>query len=375
MKHTNEMNLPEPIANAVKNDPYDKGEDADYSVTELIDPPRKIALQRIHQEEITEDVADGIFRLLGQAVHTILERAGVPERRFAVTVLGKTITGKMDRYKDGLLQDWKVTSAYQFKGGKAPFNVECQLNCYAEILRQNGKKITRLEAVGILRDWSKLEVLRGGGDYPAHQVIVAQVPIWPEEHAKKFLEARVSLHEAAKIQLPQCTDGERWSRPDVFAVMKKDRERAVRLLATKQLAEDFISMQKDKTALLVVHRPGQNVRCESYCYAAPFCEQWKRIQEGLKAGPKIVPHSIPAAVPVQAVATGGAPSVTTLSAAELNPPIDRTAKRKAGGHKKRVRKPKPKTKKPFAEQWKTPDTRKRGLIPRPVLSLVKGKKP
>jgi hypothetical protein len=347
MKYTNRLGLPEPLANAVKNDTYDAGEDTDYSVTQLIDPPRKIALERENEEALTEDVADAIFRLLGQAVHTILERAGVPERRFAITVLGKTISGKIDRFKDGLLQDWKVTTAYRFKDGKVPADVEAQLNCYAEILRQNGKKVERLEAVGILRDWSKLEVLRGGGEYPPNQVAIVQVPLWPSEHAKAFLEGRVRLHEAAKEKLPECSAGERWARPDTYAVRKPGMARSVRNLPSLKTAEEFIAMQKkDKEKLSVEFRAGESIRCKAYCAAAPFCLQWKKLQrESIEPPPTVV-----AAPTVVEVSLTSSPEV--LVREKLAEPAP---------------KPEPKRRRP-------PRAKKPLPLPSP-LSLVKGKKP
>jgi len=56
-KLTNKYNLPQTFYDAVKNDDYTKG-DSNISVTELISPPRKIALEEKHAGEIEEDVSD-----------------------------------------------------------------------------------------------------------------------------------------------------------------------------------------------------------------------------------------------------------------------------------------------------------------------------
>ena len=74
MKITNKFNLPEAIYEAVKNDGYTRG-DSDISVTQLIDSPYIRELKNNHNSEIEEDATDRIWSLLGQAVHTILERA------------------------------------------------------------------------------------------------------------------------------------------------------------------------------------------------------------------------------------------------------------------------------------------------------------
>lgn len=71
---TNALDLPAAIVNAVANDPYDRG-NADLSVSQLIAPPRKVELERLHADELTEDVSDRIWSLIGQSVHEILRRA------------------------------------------------------------------------------------------------------------------------------------------------------------------------------------------------------------------------------------------------------------------------------------------------------------
>ena len=71
---TNHSKLPLAIERAVVNDPYDSS-GSDISTTRLIAPPRIVALQKKHQNEIEEDVADRIWSLLGQSVHHIIERS------------------------------------------------------------------------------------------------------------------------------------------------------------------------------------------------------------------------------------------------------------------------------------------------------------
>ena len=91
MKLTNKLNLPQPLVDAVKNDSYTKGEKADVSVTQLIGPMQQIFLKRKHWDELEEDVSDLIWALLGQTMHTILERAdisAIKEKRLYLNVDG-----------------------------------------------------------------------------------------------------------------------------------------------------------------------------------------------------------------------------------------------------------------------------------------------
>ncbi len=98
--YTNRANLPDAIVAAVVNDAYTKG-NAEISVTGLLKPPRQAVLEAKHQDEITQDVSERVWSLLGQSVHSILEQAnrrGIAERRLSIACEGWTISGGMDLY-------------------------------------------------------------------------------------------------------------------------------------------------------------------------------------------------------------------------------------------------------------------------------------
>jgi len=275
VRFTNTLNLPQPIASAVSNDPYDNG-GADASITTLIGPARIGALKHACADQITEDVSDRIFSLLGQLMHGLLERAnteGVAERRLYTEIEGWKISGATDSYYEhGLIDDYKLTTSYKFKDGKVPPEFEQQLNCLAVLHRRNGFKVTRLRIVGILRDWSKLEARRDPS-YPQSQILILDVPMWPGEVAERFLKDRVILHQQARLSLPECSPEDRWQRPTVYAVMKAGRKTAVKLHETLEAAKAHAAAD---SAFYVEKRPGQQIRCENYCPCAPFCEQYQK---------------------------------------------------------------------------------------------------
>lgn len=277
MKLTNRQNLPQAIYDAVKNDGYSKGS-ADISVTELIGPPRITALKHDHAEDITEDASDRIWSLLGQSIHTILERAnrsGIAERRLSIGVEGWTISGGMDLYQEnGVLVDYKTTSAWSCKGGVKD-EWEKQLNTYAVILRRNQISVKGLRVVAILRDWSKLEARRDPA-YPQSQVISFEVTLWTEIEAEKYVRERVILHKQARVTLPECSSEDRWAKPAKFALMKVGGKRAVKLYDNEADARAHAST--DLKNLRVEVRPGESTRCEAYCSVAPFCTQFKQSQ-------------------------------------------------------------------------------------------------
>lgn len=277
---TNKLNLPQAIVEAVKNDDYDSGE-SDITVTQLISPPRMIELRRQHDEQLEEDASDRIWALEGQIMHGILERANkteLAEKRFYMEILGWKLGGKMDtlEFNEGIVTDWKRTSVYHIKNGTPNEYIE-QLNILATLLEENAFKITRLRVGAVLRDWSKLEAKRDG-TYPQYQIQMLELPLWSREKRLQFITDRILLHQGARKVLPLCTDEERWMRPTRYAVMKINRERAVKLFFDKVEAQNFIDASTDRKYLYLEDRPGEYVRCASYCAVAPFCNQWKSAQ-------------------------------------------------------------------------------------------------
>lgn len=272
---TNKLSLPEPIYEAVKNDPYTKGE-ADMSITGLLKPPRIVALEKKFESEIVEDASDRIYSLLGQLMHLLLERAnrtGTVEERLYMDLAGWRISGAMDRvvYKDGLLQDYKFVTVYKVRDG-VDEEFEKQQNGYAMLLRANGLKVKKIEIVAILRDWSKKEAERNPS-YPQHQIVIQSVPIWPLEKTRAFYTDRVRLHQEAKKRLPLCSDEDRWARPEKWAVMVKKQKKALKLHDNE---EDAIQ-HAERIEGYVQHRPGENIRCDSYCAVSHFCLQFQKL--------------------------------------------------------------------------------------------------
>jgi len=274
---TNLNNLPSSIYRAVCNDTYSDG-GSDITVTSLIKPPWMRQLQLKHAAEIVEDVADRIFSLLGQATHTILERAAadhcIVERRFFVERLGWKVSGQVDLIDptEGLLADFKVTSKYVVTGGIKPEH-EQQLTLNKLLAEENGiTGIKRLEIIAVLRDWSKMKMMREK-DYPKSQVAVIRSPIWLKEAAEAFLIQRIQLHQASNP--PLCTAEERWQKPERFAVLKKGAKRAVKLYDDQKDAANHVA--QIGCGAKVETRPSEPIRCQHYCNVAQFCsfgKQW-----------------------------------------------------------------------------------------------------
>jgi hypothetical protein len=276
---TNRLNLPLPIVRAVEHDPYTQ--DGHISVTGLIQPPRIRQLLTRHRDNISIDVADRIWPLLGSSVHYILERAAVDnalqEERLSMDVLGWTVTGKPDLYYDRTVFDFKVTSVWTTLNG-VKREWETQENLYAELLRAHTFKVESLAIIAILRDWSKHQVTKSR-DYPETQSIILPVTLWDPIDAGMYLEERVTVHQEAERladdDLPVCTAEERWERPTQYAVKKRGNKKASRLLPTLEEAEVWARDNMKDKPFEIVCRPGESVRCRSYCDCSNYCNWWE----------------------------------------------------------------------------------------------------
>jgi len=276
MKTTNHSNLPEPLVRAVTFSNRDR-EGCDYTITELIRPPRIAALERHHADEIEEDAIDRLWALMGSAAHEVLRRSaktGIIEERAIVEIDGFKIGGQLDyAVSDDTLWDYKLTSVWAAKDGAKPEWIQ-QLNCYRYMASKYGVVFTKMVIVALFRDWSKREAARNS-DYPQQQAAVLEIPLWSDADVEKWLSERIAMHEAANKELPLCTDEDVWAKPEKWAVMKKGGKRALKLHDTEAAAKEHAANQ---SGLDIEYRAGERLRCESYCRVSQFCSQWKEFQ-------------------------------------------------------------------------------------------------
>jgi len=269
---TNIHGLPQSIVEAVKNDPYRGG--GDISVTKLIDAPQIVRLQRKHKDDITIDVSERIWSLLGQGVHSVLERAAndenemvIAEKRLFFAVSGWILSGQFDvmDLTTGKITDYKVTTVYKRHGNDRWTQ---QLNILRWLAVKNGYDIRELEIVAVFRDWRKTDAQRKS-DYPVAAIQTIVVPVWTMEETEQYIEERVALHQHAALGgRVDCTDEDRWYDGTTFAIKKPGAARALKVT-------DNIPDEGDVPAGYVVEkREGEYKRCAHYCEVAPFCPQW-----------------------------------------------------------------------------------------------------
>lgn len=282
MTFTNKLGLPAAIAEALRrqDEDYD-GLGIGYSVSELISPPMLVELRRRFRDMVSEDVSEMAYRLLGTAMHYVIEKASASssvlfEQRLSVEILGTTVHGKPDSIDvDGWLNDYKCTSVWSFLLGDKP-EWEAQLNLYDLLARLNGFKApSGLRIVAILRDWSNGARMNDPARYPDSPILIREIPRWEPEEQTLYLARRVKEHISVSgrpvEEIPWCTPEERWQDPDRFAVMKGANKRATKVCDSEEEAAAFIAAQTKDGPFRIEKRPSTPTRCLNYCEVCDHC--------------------------------------------------------------------------------------------------------
>lgn len=289
MRLTNIYELPAPLVKAVENDKYDPGR-SDYTTSQIAGTPaRQLILKRRHWKDLTEDVAQRIYALSGQSKHVVLERAAercdeyeyLAEKRFYIEREGKTIGGQIDLLHDrasGILYDWKEVSVWVSRQELKEEWIR-QGNINKLILEENGFQIGQLINIALYRDWRKAQV-ETTKDYPPHQVEAFPLPVWSREQTEEFICVRIKEFEAAKDNLPECSESERWYSGDKYALIKTGNKKATKVFDTEKEALDHQEIFEMVKGYEIQFRPGINKRCAGgYCIVSGHCEQWQKLKE------------------------------------------------------------------------------------------------
>jgi len=278
---TNNLGLPQAFVEMAKRDyEYEPNE---YRVTSLLKGVRETILERRYQDQIEQDVSDMIWLLFGTAVHNILEHheegdEEIKESRVKIPIGDYVLSGQFDLYnaKTKIITDYKTCSVWKviyedYEDWKK------QLLIYAYMLRSIGFPVERGEVIAIMKDHSKSQAKRKA-DYPELPVKKVMFAFKEEDFTniegwlkEKFAE----ISEAEKLpdeELPICTPEERFNSGDKFAVMKKGRKRAMRVLDSKEEAENW---KEQNSGDFIEVRKGEDKKCADYCSACEFCNYYQ----------------------------------------------------------------------------------------------------
>lgn len=271
-------------------------EGIDFSVTSLLKTPREFQLIQRNKDKLPERPLDNkLATFLGSAVHKAVEQSLQYNENYLVEfrmefdeeVDGKTVkvAGTCDMYDkvNKRLIDHKTTTTFIYGSELKPEWIE-QLNVYAYLLRRLGYPVEQLTINCVYKDW-RPTAGKYKEDYPPLPVMEFNFDPWPEDTAEKFYKEKLREHVrcmgADVSVLALCDDTYMWSKPESYAVYRPGASKAIRLLPTRGDAERYIR-DKRLTGCQIEHRVGERTKCERYCLAAPFCDQyqkWKLAQE------------------------------------------------------------------------------------------------
>ena len=265
---------------------YSKG-DAQYSVTEIMSPPKVRRLREKHDAEMTQDVSDMLWSLLGSALHVVMERGETEgwtkEERLFAEVDGVKISGAIDLQEETpegiVIHDYKFTSAWAVMQEKEEWAQ--QLNIYKWLVETvKGKKVVGLKICALVRDFNRHDRKEG---YPAAPIAVIDVPMWDAAKTLAYIQERLEMHREAKMRadfgedLQACSDEERWMSETTYAVKREGRKTAIRVLKNLDEANEMAAKEKG----YVENRFGEPRRCTgNYCGVSQWCQQYQLTKEG-----------------------------------------------------------------------------------------------
>lgn len=278
---TNKYGLPQAFVEMAQRDyTYAPNE---YRVTSLLKGIRETILERRHDAEIERDVSDMIWMLFGTAVHSILERQQerdeeIKETRVKIPIGNYVLSGQFDLYnaETRTITDYKTASVWKVLFGDYK-DWHRQTLIYAYMMRSIGFPANKAEIVAMLKDHSKRDA-KYKADYP-------QLPVKKvcfdftgkdfDEIEKWLIDKFMEIQRAEQLpddELPLCTPEERFNSGDKYAVMKKGRKTALRVLDSHEEAEKWMA---DNGGDFIETRPGEDKKCLDYCAACEFCNYYR----------------------------------------------------------------------------------------------------
>ena len=281
MKITNKQGLPAPLVALLSRDFYTKGA-SQYSVTELMSPPKIRRMREQYDEEMEIDVTKLIASQLGTFMHGKLEEKMVEgytnEERIFHSIDGITISGAVDLQQhtdDGVvIIDYKFVKAWSVMKSKNDWVT--QLNIYKWLIETVKKqKVCGLQICAIIKDYSAHSVQE---NYPEAEAVMINIPMWDSVTTETYVRHRLDMHRAAKQaqefgeDLEPCTDEERWLSDTIYAVKREGRKSAIRIFKSIDEANELAEKEKG----YVEERKGEPKRCTGdFCGVSKWCKQYQ----------------------------------------------------------------------------------------------------
>jgi hypothetical protein len=313
--YINDLDAPLSIAAWLASDFYDHhGDPNALSATSFLQPLRALILsKRLYSQPLNEydlNISNYIASSYGVALHDSIEKVWTQEhykgamlaldypekvinkievnpttekpntipvyveRRREKVLNNIIISGKLDFTMQGVLEDFKSTSVWNWIYQSNVEDYIMQGSIYAwlhdDIITEDYIKINY-----IFTDWSKAESLRKA-DYPKKRIVSKKYPLLSMDAVKGFLELKIKEYmqykDALETDLPQCTDKELWKKETLYKYYAnpEKKKRSNKNFTNKDEAYTYFKDKKFVGEIIEV--PGEVVRCK-YCNAYNLCSQ------------------------------------------------------------------------------------------------------
>jgi hypothetical protein len=272
----------------------------DYSVTDLITPPRIVHLKKRYGDVAQQPLEGAIAAMIGTAIHEYFEKylrlwcdkhdydGYSLEEQVSIERQGRRISGRYDIREGDQLYDLKSIKVWKLIFDSDLKEFHEQQNLYRLLIKLDKNiEINGINIVAIYKDWQEGSALRDRS-YPQHQMIEYELNKWSYEDAEKFLDAKLSVlienEEVPDGELPLCTRDERWERhpggETIHYGILKNRlaKRATKVVKGGRLDDALVIARgmKGMTSESVIEiRYALPKRCQKYCDINEYCPFWK----------------------------------------------------------------------------------------------------
>lgn len=281
MIYTNKLNLPKSFLNYVNSEEAHDVIENRFGVKELLRSTRELLLIRKYKNKIQKDISECIPALFGTAVHSVLENNTddniEKEYKLEVNINKYTIVGKLDFLdrEKSLIGDYKTCSVSKVQ--KEDFDDwKMQGVLYAYLLyKKENIIINNIEFYALMKDWSKIKLSKSK-DYPKSPIYVYKYKLNDSDYdfIETWLIQKLQDIELS-IELPLCSDEERWYSGDKYAVYKKAGDKRAAIVCDTEIeAHGYITNVLGGSGE-IEFRKGESTKCKYYCDVKEFCSQYK----------------------------------------------------------------------------------------------------